>query len=149
MTGCYLTTLPRQFMRGVADFDPDYASAYFIPRETVSPPQSLRRRVWPELDRWLDAHLGRPGATETVDPNIAAGGHLQLLDKLRDVFLQVRSLLAINSIIDLTLDLFSLLYRTLSFTAATTPTTPFSATHSLQHLSIQRSQQPSLQQLIA
>ena len=46
MTGCYLTDLPRQFMRGVADFEPDYASNYFVPRETVRPPSSLRRRVW-------------------------------------------------------------------------------------------------------
>ena len=45
MTGYYLTDLPRQFMRGVADFEPDYASNYFVPRETVRPPSSLRRRV--------------------------------------------------------------------------------------------------------
>ena len=47
MTGYYLTDLPRQFMRGIADFEPDYASNYFVPRETVKPPLTLRRRVWP------------------------------------------------------------------------------------------------------
>ena len=88
MTGCYLTDLPRQFMRGVADFEPDYASNYFVPRETVQPPPSLRRQVWPQLDRWREAHLDLPGATEVVEPNLAAGGFLELLDKLRDVFLQ-------------------------------------------------------------
>ena len=51
MTGYYLTDLPRQFMRGMADFEPDYASNYFIPRETVKPPASLYRQVWPQLDR--------------------------------------------------------------------------------------------------
>src|SRR5437667_6232488 len=35
MTGCYLTELPRQFMRGMANFEPDYASSYFVPRETM------------------------------------------------------------------------------------------------------------------
>jgi hypothetical protein len=88
MTGCYLTDLPRQFMRGMADFEPDYASSYFIPRDTIRPPPSLRRQVWPQLDRWRQAHLDLPGASEVVEPNLAAGGFLELLDKLRDVFLQ-------------------------------------------------------------
>lgn len=88
MTGCYLTDLPQQFMRGMADFEPDYASNYFIPRDTVKPPSSLRRRVWPQLDRWRQAHLDLPGAVDIVEPNLAAGGFLELLDKLRDVFLQ-------------------------------------------------------------
>jgi hypothetical protein len=88
MTGCYLTDLPRQFMRGMADFEPDYASNYFIPRETVKPPASLCRQVWPQLDRWRQAHLGLPEASEVVEPNLAAGGFLELLNKLRDVFLQ-------------------------------------------------------------
>jgi hypothetical protein len=57
ITGCYLTDLPRQFMRGMADFEPDYASNYFVPREAVKPPPSLRRCVWPQLDRWHAAHL--------------------------------------------------------------------------------------------
>jgi hypothetical protein len=35
MTGCYLTTLPRAFMRGVADFSPDYESSYNCPREDL------------------------------------------------------------------------------------------------------------------
>ena len=76
----------------MADFDPDYSSAYFVPRETVTPPTSLRRRVWPRLDNWRDAHLGLPGAKEVVESNLAAGGFLELLNKLRDVFLQVSNL---------------------------------------------------------
>jgi hypothetical protein len=90
MTGCYLTTLPRAFMRGIADFDPEYASSYFLPRETVAPPAQLLSRVWPDLDRWQAAHLGRADATEQVEPNLAAGGFLELLQRLRTVFLQVR-----------------------------------------------------------
>jgi hypothetical protein len=89
MTGCYLTTLPRGFMRGVADFDPEWASSYFLPRDTVQPPPSLLRRVWPDLDHWQAAHLERLDVTEKVQPNLAAGGFLELLQRLRSVFLQV------------------------------------------------------------
>jgi hypothetical protein len=58
MTGCYLTDLLRQFMRGMADIEPDYASNYFVPRETVKSPPSLCRRVWPQLGRWCIAQAG-------------------------------------------------------------------------------------------
>lgn len=77
-------------MRGVADFEPDYTSSYFILRETIKLPPSLRRQVWPHLGRWRQVHLDLPGAGtgEVVEPNLAAGGFLELLDKLRDVFLQ-------------------------------------------------------------
>ena len=87
MTGCYLTTLPRAFMRGVADFSPDYEASYYCPREAVRPPETLRRLVWPALDRWKRAHLGESDKV-AVDWNIAAGGFLSLLDRLRNVFLQ-------------------------------------------------------------
>ena len=90
MTGCYLTTLPQEFIRGIADFEPDYPGTYFLPRETVVPPMALQRHVWPALDGWLAAHLERPEATEKVDPNRAAGAFLELLEKLRVVFLQAK-----------------------------------------------------------
>jgi hypothetical protein len=51
---CLITlslSLSLAFMRGVADFDPDYAGSYFLSRETCLPPSSLLRRVWPDLDR--------------------------------------------------------------------------------------------------
>jgi len=92
MTGCYLTTLPRAFMRGVADFSLDYESSYHCPREEVKPPKTLRCLVWPALDRWKRAHL-RGSEEVIVEPDIAAGGFLSLLDRLRDVFLQVYILL--------------------------------------------------------
>lgn len=89
MTGCYLTTLPRQFMRGVADFDPDYPGSYFLPREGCPPPLSLLQQIWPALDGWRAAHLELPEATEQVELNRAAGAFLELLNQLRVVFLQV------------------------------------------------------------
>jgi hypothetical protein len=75
-------------MRGIADFDPDWSSSYYLPREAVCPPPALLNRVWPDLDRWQAAHLERTDATERVEPNIAAGGFLELLQRLRTVFLQ-------------------------------------------------------------
>lgn len=82
-------------MRGQADFEPAYASSYFIARD-IRPPERLRRMVWPDLDRWRAAHLELPEATEKVEPNLAAGGFLELLDKLRDVFLQVSTSFSIR-----------------------------------------------------
>ena len=88
MTGCYLTTLPPAFMGGVADISPDYDSSYNCPQEQVKPPQARRYRVWPALDRWKEAHRG--GNSEiTAEQDIAAGGFLSLLNRLRDVFLQI------------------------------------------------------------
>ena len=89
MTGCYLTTLPREFMRGMADFDPEYSAGYYVAREIIVPSRALQQRVWPQLDSWRAAHQGHPSATEQVEPNLAAGAFLELLDKLREVFLQV------------------------------------------------------------
>ena len=59
----------------------------------MRPLASLLRRVWPDLDRWQAAHLERPDTTEKVQPNLAAGGFLELLRRLCSVFLQVRALL--------------------------------------------------------
>jgi len=81
MTGCYLTTLPIEYMHGQADFEPAYPSSYFLAQD-IKPLDSLRRLVWPNLDRWQAAHLELPEATEIVEPNLVAGGFLELLDKL-------------------------------------------------------------------
>jgi hypothetical protein len=52
MTGYYLTTLPRAFIRGITDFDPEWPTSYFLPREEVAPPATLLCQVWPDLDHW-------------------------------------------------------------------------------------------------
>jgi hypothetical protein len=83
MTGCYLTSLPREFMRATADFDPDWPGAYYIPRATVIPPPSLITAVWPEVDSWK-ARL----ESREAEQNKAAGAFLELLDWLRLVLLQ-------------------------------------------------------------
>jgi hypothetical protein len=91
MTGCYLTSLPFEFMRAVADFDPEWSGSYFVPRATVRPPASLLVQVWPELDKWKLAH-DCPESNEAinldVEFNMAAGAFLELLEWLREVLLQ-------------------------------------------------------------
>ena len=76
-------------MRAIADFDPDYAASYCISRDAAAPSPALRSQVWPEFDLWMDAHAGAPTATEQVESNLAAGAFFELLDKLRNVLLQV------------------------------------------------------------
>lgn len=97
MTSCYVTTLPRKFMRGVADFDPGYPGAYYLPRDAVTPPPSLQRMIWPWVDGWTARHeaawaasqgAGRGGAGDQVQLDVAAPAVLELLRKLRIVLLQ-------------------------------------------------------------
>ena len=104
MTGCYVTGLPRQFMRGVADFDPQYPNAYCIARDAVEPSAALQQRIWPWLAEWTRRHelvwseadsssgprLQRllQGAIEgMVQVDHAAPAFLELLRKLRIVIL--------------------------------------------------------------
>lgn len=85
MMGCYLTSLPFEFMRSSADFDPDWSGSYFLARDTIKPPLALLRRIWPDLDGWKEAH---DTASLAVEPNKAAGAFLELLGWLREVLLQ-------------------------------------------------------------
>jgi hypothetical protein len=80
MTGCYLTTLPFEFMRATADFEPSWAGCYNVPRSGVVPAPWLRSQVFPQLEEWRD----RPERLE----NKAAGAFFELVEWLRDVFLQ-------------------------------------------------------------
>lgn len=89
MTGCYLTSLPMEFNRGMAGFEPEYPSSYFIARDSVQPPESLLKKVYPALDYWLSAHAGTNPDEPEVEETLAADGFLGLLVRLRPVVLQV------------------------------------------------------------
>lgn len=75
-------------MRAVADFDPEWAGSYFVPRSTVPPPASLQRQIWPAVDLWREVHENPATATSGISPNKAAGAFLELLCWLREVLLQ-------------------------------------------------------------
>jgi hypothetical protein len=87
MTGCYLTSLPFEFMRAVADFDPEWLGSYFVPWAVLKPPATLLSKVWPQLDKWKESHSGALSDL-VVEPNMAAGAVLELLGWLREVVLQ-------------------------------------------------------------
>src|SRR6266699_6831067 len=78
MTGCYITTLPFEFMRAAADFEPAWAGSYHIPKATVQPELWLRSQIWPQLDCWRDF--------ETDDKT--TGTFIELLYWLKDVLFQ-------------------------------------------------------------
>ncbi|KJZ68132.1 hypothetical protein HIM_12477 [Hirsutella minnesotensis 3608] len=87
MTGCYLTSLPFEFMRAVADFDPEWSGSYFVPKGAVRPPVVFLVQVWPQLDKWKEAHSS-PLSDFGVEQNMAAGAFLELMEWLREVLLQ-------------------------------------------------------------
>ena len=107
MTGCYLMMLPQQFMQGIANFEPDWPLSYHIARD-VMPPPTLAHHVWLQLDSWHVAHHQLPSATVEVEPNLTAGGFLELLLKLQSIFLQLSAIFFARSFDDLIS--FSFLY---------------------------------------
>lgn len=96
LTNCYLTHLPRKFLRSMAGFQPDAIGNYYLPRAKIQPPDSLVRALWPWIDQWLawfqsDDPTNEPpgGAPNQEDrDDMAAQGFLQLLNQLRTILLQ-------------------------------------------------------------
>lgn len=82
MEKCYLTSLPREFMRTLAGFEPCRGS-FFLARSSVEPPISLMRQVFPQVEMWKQALDAK-----RCEQTIAAGGFLELLLYLRKVILQ-------------------------------------------------------------
>jgi hypothetical protein len=96
LTNCYLTHLPRKFLRSMAGFQPDAIGNYYLPRAKIQPPDSLVRALWPWIDQWLtwfqsdDSTNKPPGEASGQEDrdDMAAHGFLQLLDQLRIILLQ-------------------------------------------------------------
>jgi hypothetical protein len=53
LTNCYITHLPRKFMRSMAGFSPSIQGNFYLPRAKTLPPRSLEQAVWPFVDEWL------------------------------------------------------------------------------------------------
>jgi hypothetical protein len=77
----YLINLPREILRTTAGFSPMQGS-YFLKRDILQPPESLQKQIFPEADHWL--HFQQT----CKEPNLAAGGFLNLICFLRKVVLQ-------------------------------------------------------------
>ncbi|EED21184.1 hypothetical protein TSTA_084150 [Talaromyces stipitatus ATCC 10500] len=109
MSNRYLSELPRPFLHRLAGFNPTDQGNYYLPRATVSPPESLVRALWPWVDTWLtwfrihdssvqniDLALELPspppliqeGSQKYDQEDLAAQGFLKLLQQFRTVILQ-------------------------------------------------------------
>ena len=51
MENCYLATIPREAVRGLAGFDPKRPS-FCLPRSSLLPPKILSRMIFPWIDEW-------------------------------------------------------------------------------------------------
>jgi hypothetical protein len=83
MVGCYLNSLPREFMRKMAGHSMQ-AGCFEIRRARATPPDALLSLIWPELDIWKDRFGPNPGQIN----DLAATGLTNLLFYLREVILQ-------------------------------------------------------------
>ena len=68
MIGCYLTSLPLDFMRRMAGFFG--IGSFEIKRAIITPPDELLTLIWPELDQWK----GKFGTNDGQIDDLAAGG---------------------------------------------------------------------------
>ena len=121
LSQCYLTNIPRKFVRAMAGFDSRTVGNFYLPRAKVAPPRSLEQAVWPWVDDWLQwfesynirdpnscfeepelrqlGELGiqnqlrrKPGVRLDRD-DLAAQGLLRLLGQLRTILLQDSAIL--------------------------------------------------------
>ena len=83
MVGCYLNSLPREFIRLMAGH-PSQMGCFKIRRASITPPNALLLTIWPELDKWK----GRFGPQPHQINDLAAAGVTNLLFYLREVILQ-------------------------------------------------------------
>jgi hypothetical protein len=106
LTNCYLTHLPRKFLRAMAGFNPSIQGNYYLPRAKIQPPESLTHAVWPWVDEWLDWFESyadgsqqeekeeredeeqKDTPSEVDRQDMAAQGFLRLLVQLRTILLQ-------------------------------------------------------------
>jgi hypothetical protein len=80
----YLSALPRQGMRGMASCRSLEPGHYFLPRGSIQPCDTLQRRIFPQLDYWLE----RFESGHEIEQTLSCKGFLHLLKYLRVVILQ-------------------------------------------------------------
>ena len=83
MVGCYLNSLPREFMGSMAGH-PSQIGCFEIRRAAITPPPELLSLIWPELDAWK----GQFGPQLHQVNDLAATGVTNLLLYLREVIVQ-------------------------------------------------------------
>jgi hypothetical protein len=79
LTNCYLTHLPRKFMRSMTSFSPSIQGNLYLPRAKTLPPQLLEQAVWPFVDEWLtwfDAYAN--GGDGDDDDHVKNESHIRV-----------------------------------------------------------------------
>ena len=79
MSTCYLSRIPRSFVRSMAGFEPHKQGNYFLKRAQVQPPASLLRAIWPWVEdwqAWFNCHLQKQDPIS--HPLVASSPHLRL-----------------------------------------------------------------------
>lgn len=82
MENCYLTTIPREAVRGLAGFDPK-RPCFCLPRSSLLPPKILLDMVFPWIDEWTAKR-----ESGLVVPTICLDSFLMAMNFLRIVLLQ-------------------------------------------------------------
>jgi hypothetical protein len=106
MSNCYLSELPRPFIRTLAGFKPTDQGNYYLPRATLDPPDTLIQALWPWVDQWLSWFaLSDPDEMSKLDlpplppliqqgiercdqDDLAGQSFLKLLSLLRTIIIQ-------------------------------------------------------------
>ena len=82
MENCYLTTIPREAVRGLAGFDPKRPS-FCLPRASLAPPDRLVSLVFPWIDDWVSKR-----DAGSLELTICLDSFLKTMKFLRVVLLQ-------------------------------------------------------------
>ncbi|KAH8430197.1 uncharacterized protein LDX57_013066 [Aspergillus melleus] len=88
LSQCYLSNLPRKFVRATAGFDPSLQGCYYLPRAAIQPPETLVHELWPWVDEWAEWYERGLGDQADDRRDIAGQGFLRLLKLLRPILLQ-------------------------------------------------------------
>ncbi|SAM05659.1 hypothetical protein [Absidia glauca] len=67
MNGVYLTSLPREMMRSMADFLTNDRS-FNLTRAVLDPPTSLCKKLFPVIDEWHDRLAAKKFSPNNNDP---------------------------------------------------------------------------------
>jgi hypothetical protein len=82
LENCYLESIPRDFLRGMAGFDARRKS-FYLPRVSLRPSQELKALVFPELRSWRNRL-----ESNDLEVTVSLELFLRLLDDLSEVLLQ-------------------------------------------------------------
>ncbi|SAL95798.1 hypothetical protein [Absidia glauca] len=88
INGAYLTNLPRELVRSMADF-PTYDRFFDLARAALNSPISLCKKLFPAIGEWHDRLAAKelsPG--DPIQPTVAENAFVQVIMMFREIFIQ-------------------------------------------------------------